>query len=68
MILSDSISESQFILAHSFVPLVKSATPSRIKSNAELYDFELDEEDMKALDDLDRGDSGAVSWNPVGGP
>jgi diketogulonate reductase-like aldo/keto reductase len=50
---------------YSFVPLPKSATPSRIKSNAQLYDFELDEEDMIALNALDIGKAGAVSWNPV---
>jgi diketogulonate reductase-like aldo/keto reductase len=57
-----------FIHSHpsSFVPLPKSATPSRIISNAALYDFELADEDMKALDALDRGKDGAVSWNPVG--
>jgi diketogulonate reductase-like aldo/keto reductase len=52
-------------LNSSFVPLPKSATPSRIHSNAQVYDFELDEEDMKKLDDLDRGKAGGISWNPV---
>ncbi|KAL0068847.1 hypothetical protein AAF712_004178 [Marasmius tenuissimus] len=46
-------------------PLPKSATPSRIHSNAQLYDFELDSDDMARLDGLDRGKDGAVSWNPV---
>jgi len=48
-----------------FVPLPKSATPSRIHSNTNLYDFELDQEDMKVLDGLDQGKAGAVSWNPI---
>ncbi|KAL0579148.1 hypothetical protein V5O48_002829 [Marasmius crinis-equi] len=52
-------------LQKGFVPLPKSATPSRIHSNAQLYDFELDSEDMARLDALDRGKDGAVSWNPV---
>jgi len=52
-------------LQHGFVPLPKSVTPSRIKSNAQLYDFALDEEDMTALDALNLGKAGAVSWNPV---
>jgi len=55
-------------LQKGFVPLPKSATPSRIISNAQLYDFELNEEDMKDLDSLDRGAEGGVSWNPVGAP
>lgn len=47
------------------MPLPKSATATRIQSNAQLYDFELVEDDMEELDKLDRGKSGAVSWNPV---
>jgi len=42
-------------LQKGYIPLPKSDTPSRIKSNAEVFDFQLDEEDMKALDDLDEG-------------
>ncbi|KAJ7076344.1 NADP-dependent oxidoreductase domain-containing protein [Mycena belliarum] len=55
-------------LQKGFVPLPKSATPSRIHSNAQLYDFELDAEDMSNLDGLDRGKDGAISWNPVNAP
>ncbi|KAL4261062.1 NADP-dependent oxidoreductase domain superfamily protein [Pleurotus pulmonarius] len=54
-------------LQHEFVPLPKSATPKRIHSNAQVFDFALAEEDMNALDALDRGADGAISWNPVGG-
>lgn len=32
------------------MPLPKSVTKSRIEENADLYDFELTEEDMKKLD------------------
>ncbi|KAJ3514112.1 hypothetical protein NLJ89_g2565 [Agrocybe chaxingu] len=52
-------------LQKGFVPLPKSATPSRIHSNAQVYDFELAEEAVKELDALDRGKQGAISWNPV---
>ncbi|KAG6873413.1 hypothetical protein C0995_015838 [Termitomyces sp. Mi166 len=52
-------------LQKGFVPLPKSATPSRIHSNTKVYNFELKEEDVAALDALDRGKDGAVSWNPV---
>ncbi|KDR75169.1 hypothetical protein GALMADRAFT_211458 [Galerina marginata CBS 339.88] len=52
-------------LQRGFIPLPKSATPSRIHSNAKLYDFELDADDVQKLDDLDRGKAGAISWNPV---
>ena len=36
------------------VTIPKSSNPDRIKSNADLFDFELSEEDMKRIDLLDR--------------
>lgn len=53
-------------LTYRFVPLPKSVTPGRIKSNADVYDLELDTDDMGALAKLDKGDAGAITWNPVG--
>jgi diketogulonate reductase-like aldo/keto reductase len=55
-------------LQKGFVPLPKSVTPSRIKSNAEIYDFSLGSEDIILLDNLDLGKAGAISWNPVDVP
>ncbi|KAF8824128.1 hypothetical protein HHX47_DHR9000556 [Lentinula edodes] len=52
-------------LQKGFVPLPKSATPSRIHSNAQVFDFELDADDMARIDALDQGKQGAISWNPV---
>jgi len=49
-------------LQKGFVPLPKSVTPSRIVENADVYDFELDEEDMKALE-LDSYEP--CSWDPT---
>jgi len=48
-----------------FVPLPKSEKPSRVISNVDIFDFELSPEDMAKLDALDKGDAGAISWNPV---
>jgi diketogulonate reductase-like aldo/keto reductase len=42
------------------VPLPKSDTPSRIVSNADVYNFELDSDDMAKLDGLDQGKAGAI--------
>ena len=51
-----------------FVPLPKSSQPDRVVSNADVFDFELSPEDMAGLDTLDKGDAGAISWNPVNAP
>ncbi|WVR06011.1 hypothetical protein IAU60_003039 [Kwoniella sp. DSM 27419] len=45
----------------SFVPIPKASSPSRIDQNKDLYDFVLDEQDMKDLDGLDQGSAGRVS-------
>lgn len=55
-------------LSRSYVPLPKSDTPSRIHSNANVYDFELAKDDVEKLDALDIGKAGAVGWNPVDSP
>lgn len=47
-------------LQKGFVPLPKSDTPSRIVSNADVYGFELDADDMAKLDGLDQGKAGAI--------
>ncbi|PIL33887.1 hypothetical protein GSI_03593 [Ganoderma sinense ZZ0214-1] len=52
-------------LQHGFVPLPKSSQPERVLTNSQVYDFELSEEDMAALDALDKGKAGAITWNPV---
>ncbi|KAH8920507.1 Aldo/keto reductase [Atractiella rhizophila] len=52
-------------LQKGYNPLPKSATPSRIKENFDVFNFTLSEEDMKTLDTLDLGKEGAVTWNPV---
>lgn len=43
-------------LQKGFVPLPKSVTPSRIQENAEVYDFEITKEEMKALEEADTED------------
>jgi diketogulonate reductase-like aldo/keto reductase len=50
----------RYCLQKGWVPLPKSDTPSRIASNADVYGFQLDDGDMKELDDLDEGEKGAI--------
>ncbi|KIJ67436.1 hypothetical protein HYDPIDRAFT_84597 [Hydnomerulius pinastri MD-312] len=52
-------------LQRGFVPLPKSSQPSRIISNGQVYDFNIEAADMAKLDALDQGPKGAVTWNPV---
>jgi 2,5-diketo-D-gluconate reductase A len=42
----------------------KSTTPSRIKENFEIFDFELDEDDLTAISALDKGEDGRTGPNP----
>jgi diketogulonate reductase-like aldo/keto reductase len=39
-------------LEKGYLPLPKSVTPSRIKENTEIFDFKLEEEDIKFMDNL----------------
>lgn len=52
-------------LQRGFAPLPKSADPVRVVSNAAVYDFELSAEDIAAIDALDKGKEGTITWNPV---
>jgi diketogulonate reductase-like aldo/keto reductase len=52
----------RWCLQHGTVPLPKSAHPERIRENAQIFDFELDPTDMKALDGLDEGFR--TTWDP----
>jgi diketogulonate reductase-like aldo/keto reductase len=49
-------------LQKGFVPLPKSVTASRIVENTDVFDFELDEEDMKSLE---TGKYESVAWDPT---
>lgn len=42
----------------------KSATPSRMKENFELFDFELNPTDIATISALDRGEEGRIGPNP----
>ena len=44
----------------------KSVSEQRIKSNSDIFDFELDEADVKCLDALD--EYLVTDWDPIGDP
>ncbi|KAJ5865346.1 Aldo/keto reductase subgroup [Penicillium soppii] len=50
----------RYALQKGWVPLPKSDTPERIVANADVFDFDLDVEDMAVLNDLDQGSAGAI--------
>lgn len=58
--------EAQILLRWSldkgFVPLVKSVTPSRIKENAGIFDFELTQDEVKSLE---TGEYKPCTWDPT---
>ncbi|KAG8878160.1 hypothetical protein FRB97_002754 [Tulasnella sp. 331] len=58
----------RYSLQKGWVPLPKSSQTSRVLSNSQVYDFELNADEMKKLDALDKGKDGAVTWNPVDAP
>jgi 2,5-diketo-D-gluconate reductase A len=40
--------------------LPKSTSPERIRTNADVFSFEIDDQDMAAIEKMDRGDG--VAW------
>lgn len=51
-------------LQHGHVVFPKSVTRSRIEENFALFDFELTEADMAAIDALDQGEDGRIGGHP----
>ncbi|UZJ52854.1 hypothetical protein CBS101457_002174 [Exobasidium rhododendri] len=50
----------RWVLQSGYVVLPKSSNPQRIEANADLYDFVLDESDMKALNGMETGSG--ITW------
>ncbi|CAL5872013.1 uncharacterized protein PFLUO_LOCUS6270 [Penicillium psychrofluorescens] len=50
----------RYALQKGWVPLPKTDTPEHIVSNADVFGFNISEEDMVVLDSLDQGSAGAI--------
>jgi diketogulonate reductase-like aldo/keto reductase len=51
---------TRYCLQKGWVTLPKSDDPEQIAQTADVYDFDISQEDMAALDGLDQGASGAI--------
>ncbi|KAJ8986023.1 hypothetical protein NQ317_013907 [Molorchus minor] len=50
----------RYLLQKDIVVIPKSVTPNRIKENIDVFNFTLDEDDEKAVGDLDKGDTARI--------
>ncbi|EEA24365.1 hypothetical protein TMatcc_007453 [Talaromyces marneffei ATCC 18224] len=50
----------RYSLQKNWVPLPKSSNPERIAANADVFDFEITQQDMDVLNGLDQGAAGAI--------
>jgi 2,5-diketo-D-gluconate reductase A len=51
-------------IQHGNIVFPKSTTPARIAENFELFDFELEPDDVSQIDGLDQGEAGRMGPNP----
>ncbi|HSK28787.1 MAG TPA: aldo/keto reductase [Candidatus Limnocylindria bacterium] len=56
----------RWALQHGLAVIPKSATPARIRENAEVFDFEISDEDMQILDNFN--ENLRTSWDPTNAP
>jgi len=54
----------RWALQHGVVVIPKSTHPERIRENADIFGFELSDEEMAAIDALDRGERGRLGKHP----
>ncbi|XP_050503586.1 1,5-anhydro-D-fructose reductase-like [Diabrotica virgifera virgifera] len=50
----------RYLIERNIIPIPKSVSPQRIKENIEIFDFALDNDDMKKIKGLDKDESGRI--------
>ena len=56
----------RWALQHQLVVIPKSANPSRLRENADVFDFEITDEDMRLLDSFNQ--NLRTCWDPTNAP
>ncbi|XP_018562726.1 alcohol dehydrogenase [NADP(+)]-like [Anoplophora glabripennis] len=51
----------RYLLQKNVAAVPKSSNPERLKENISVFDFEINSEDMRSLDDLDRGETARLA-------
>ena len=52
-------------LQNGFIPITKSTKPQRNRDNVNVFDFELDPDEMAMIALLNEGDAARHNWNPM---
>lgn len=50
----------RFIIQKGITAIPKSVNPDRLRQNIDIFDFVLDDDDVKQLESLDRGENGRI--------
>jgi diketogulonate reductase-like aldo/keto reductase len=56
----------RWVLQHDMIVIPKSSNPDHIHANADVFDFEISEEDMCRIDAFD--ENYHCTWDPTGEP
>ena len=56
----------RWALQHNLVVIPKSSNPSRIRENADVFDFEITDEDVRSLDGFN--ENLRTCWDPTNAP
>lgn len=55
----------RWYMQRSVIPIQKSSNKQRIKDNIDIFDFEICSDDMKKINELDKGDNTSVTTSTL---